>query len=135
MGHAIMQYDSTVTVRLDGRVNTLELTQAIKSHLETQTTGPVFIVIDLSLAMGLEQPVKAALYRLLQHSRVLKIGFCGVSQEMKAELSDLLPLLERVRPVAVGATEAEVRQKLGLSQPEHKLGGMLSYLKKAGQGA
>ena len=135
MVHAITHSDGTLTVRLHGRENAVELTQDIKTQLETKASGPVIILIDLSLAMDLGQPIIAALYRLLQHSRVLKIGFCGVSQEMRAELSTLLPLLERVRPVAVGVTEAEVRQKLGLSQPEHKLSGMLSYLKKAGQGA
>lgn len=137
MVHAITQYDGALTVRLDGRINAAELTQGMKAQLETQTNGPVVVVIDLSLAGSLGQPVKAALYRLFQHSRVLKIGLCGMSQEMVAELSDLLPLLERVRPVAVAATETEVRQKLGLGKPntERKLTGMLSYLKKANQEA
>ena len=135
MVHAITQYDGALTVRLDGRVNAADLTQDIKAQLETQSSGPFVVIIDLSLARSLGQPVKAALYRLLQHSRVLKIGFCGLTSEMAAELSDLLPLLERVRPVAVAVTEAEVRQKLGLGQttPERKLTGMLSYLKKANQ--
>ncbi len=137
MVHAITQYDGALTVRLDGRVNAAELTQDMKAQLETHTSGPVVVVIDLSLARSLGQPVKAALYRLLQHSRVLKIGFCGMTQEMMAELNDLLPLLQRVRPVVVAVTEAEVRQQLGLSQPntERKLTGMLSYLKKASQEA
>jgi hypothetical protein len=60
-----------------------------------------------------------------------------MTQELMAELGDLLPLLERVRPVAVAVTEADVRQKLGLGQPntDRKLTGMLSYLKKSSQEA
>jgi len=123
--------EGVVTVRLNEWTSAAELTQDMKTQLDRIASGPVIVIVDLSVARSLGQSVKAALYRLLEHNRVLKIGVCSPSQDTLAELSDLLPLLARVRPVAVAGTEAEVRQKLGLSQPqtEPKLGGMLGYLK------
>ena len=129
MAQSITQFDGVVTVRIDGRANALELAQNLKAVLD-DANSPVVVLIDLSLARELGQTVKANLYRVLQHARVLKIGFAGVSAEIGAELKDLVPILHRVRPVVIGITESDVRQKLGLlsTTPERKLTGMLSYL-------
>ena len=130
MTHTITQFEGVVTVRIDGRANALELTQGLKAVLDASTNGPVVVVIDLSLARELGQTVKVNLYRTLQHAQVLKVGFSGVSADIGAELKDIIPILARVRPVVIGITEADVRQKLGLVSPTagRKLTGMLSYL-------
>jgi hypothetical protein len=130
MTHTITQFEGVVTVRIDGRANALELTQDLKAVLDASTNGPVMVVIDLSLARELGQTVKVNLYRILQHVQVLKVGFSGVSADIGAELKDIIPILARVRPVVIGITEADVRQKLGLVSPTagRKLTGMLSYL-------
>ena|SRR5579859_4340367 len=132
MPHTIAQHEGVLTVRLDGKINANELMQDLKAQLEA-LKGSMVVLVDFALASEISQPVKAALYRLLQYGRVLKIGFCGVSQQRQAELSDLFSLLARVRPIAVAMTEPEVRQKLGLAQPvgDRKLSGMLNYLRKA----
>jgi hypothetical protein len=132
MAHSISQYDGVALVRIDGRINAQEIYQALKNHLDLNAGGPVIVIIDLSFATALGQPVKAIFYRVLQHHNVLKAGFFGASPAVKAELADLVPTLGRVRPVAVEATEADVRQKFGLvkTPAERKLSGMLSYLRK-----
>ena len=129
MTHSITQFDGVVTVRIDGRVNALELSQNLKAVLD-DADSPAIVLIDLSLARELGQTVKANLYRILQHAKVFKIGFAGVSAEIGSELQDLVPILHRVRPVVIGITELDVRQKLGLQSAtsERKLTGMLSYL-------
>jgi hypothetical protein len=131
MASASTQSVGELTIRLNQWTSPAQLTQDMNAQLAKLASGSVIVIIDLSLARILGQPVKAALYLLLEQNRVYKIGFCGASPETMAEFSDLLPLLARVRPVLVAGTEAEIRQKLGLSQPETepKLGGMLSYLK------
>ena len=134
MTHSITQFDGVVTVRIDGRVNALELSQNLKAVLD-DADSPAVVLIDLSLARELGQTVKANLYRILQHVKVLKIGFAGVSAEIGSELQDLVPILNRVRPVVIGITELDVRQKLGLQSAtsERKLTGMLSYLNQGQQ--
>jgi hypothetical protein len=131
MASATTQSVGELTIRLKEWASPAQLTQDMNAQLAKIASESVIVIIDLSLARSLGQPVKAALYRLLEQKRVYKIGFCGASSEAMAEFSDLLPLLARVRPVHVAGTEAELRMKLGLSQPvtEPKLGGMLSYLK------
>lgn len=133
MSHTISQYDGVATVRLDGKINVQELNHDLKKHLDARSGGPVVVIIDLAFALTLGQQVKATLYRALQHHNVLKVGFCGANPDVSRELSDMLPLLGRLRPVFMEQTEADVRQKLGLSKPqtERKLSGMLAYLKKA----
>ena len=137
MTHTITHFDGVVTVRIDGRANAVDLAQNLKAALDSCTNGPVVVLIDLSLARELGQNVKANLYRILQHSQVLKIGFSGVTADVGVELRDMIPILLRVRPVVIGITEADVRQKLGLlpASPERKLTGMLSYLNQAQQTA
>ncbi len=133
MAHSISQYDGVVTVRLDGRTNAQELNHDLKTYLDTRSGGTVIVIIDLAFALSLGQQVKATLYRALQHHNVLKIGFCSANASVSSELKDMIPLLNRYRPVFVEQTDADLRQKLGLTRPqvERKLGGMLAYLKKA----
>jgi len=137
MTHKITQFEGVVTVRIDGRASALDLAQDLKAVLDDVTSGPVIVVIDLSLARELGQTVKANLYRILQHAQVMKIGFSGVSADIGAELKDMIPILQRVRPVVIGITEADVRQKLGLvsALAGRKLTGVLSYLNHNQQAA
>ncbi len=133
MSQVITQYEGVVTVRLDGRISAQELSYELKSHLDTRAGGPVIVIVDLAFVQALGQQVKASMYRVLQHHNVLKVGFAGATPDVAAELADMLPVLSRIRPVALEHTEADVRQKFGLSAPAsaRKFGGMLSYLKQA----
>lgn len=133
MSHTITQYDGVVTVRLDSRPNAQELSQGLNVYLETKTGGTVIILIDLTFVTAIGQQVKAALYRALQHHNILKVGFFGATPDVAAELTDMLPVLVRLHPVALQHTELDVRQKLGLVKVEtaYKLGGMLNYLRKS----
>ncbi len=132
MSHTFSQYDGVLTVRLDGTVNGQALNLDLKRHLDEKAGGPVLVFVDMSFVKTLGQATKAALYRALQHHYVLKIGFFGATPDVAKELSDMLPVLKRLRPLAIEPTEADVRQKLGLikAATPHKLGGILCYLKK-----
>jgi hypothetical protein len=132
MSHQVSAYEGVLTVRLDGRVNAQEVIQEIRANLDSQS-APVTVIVDLTLAASFDQQLKSMFYRIFQHHNVSCIGFCGVNPEVEKDVNDLLPVLRRVRTVAISQTEADLRVELGLTAPQpgqKKLSGMLGYLKK-----
>ncbi len=132
MPYQVSLYDHVLTVRLDGRCHPQDLDLELRSVLEKQA-APVIVIIDLTLAIGLDQPLKSMFSRVLQHHYVSVVGICGVNAILRKDVEDMLPVLRRVRRVVLAETEADLRSELGLAlsadQPK-KLSGMLAYLKK-----
>jgi hypothetical protein len=132
MSHYVSSIGGVLTIRLDGRTNTQDLYQDIRTSLDAQSS-PITIIIDLTLARNFDQHLKSTLYRVLQHHHVGVVGICGVNAEVTKDVTDLLPVIRRIRRVTVCETEADLRSELGLSAPlqqQKKLTGMLTYLKK-----
>lgn len=134
MAHHVSVYNGVMIVRLDGRVNAPEVVQDIRTNLDHQSS-PVIVIVDFTLASSFDQHLKSMFYRILQHHYVSVVGMCGINSELANDLNDFLPVLRRVRKVVVNITEADLRADLGLTvgQPQKKLGGMLTYLKKGEQ--
>lgn len=132
MSFQVNAIGSVVTIRLDGRVNGLEVVQEIRNTLDRQTE-PTIVILDLTLSAGLDQQFKTTISRVLQHHNVARVGICGVKNTTVVEdVKEFLPVLRRIRQVAVTETESDLYLAFGLSkaQPQVKLSGMLARLKK-----
>jgi hypothetical protein len=129
MSHQINYYNRVLTVRIDGRVHTQEILQDIRQHLDELESRSA-VILDMTLCSGFDQQFKSMLHRILQHQLVGIVGICGVTDAIEADIQDIVTVLGRVRRVVVKPTEAELMTEFGLAEPEHKLSGMLAYLKK-----
>jgi len=133
MGHHVSSYEGVLTVRLDGRVDTQAFLQDLRDCLDSQTSAQT-VILDTTLSGGFDQFLKSMLFRAFQHHSVGIIGICGVNEEVKQDVEDLVTVIGRVRKVIVRETEADLRVELGLVAPmanNRKFGGMLAYLKKS----
>ena len=130
MGHTINYYNGALTVTVEGRVHTQEILQDIREQLD-KLEDRAAVILDMTLCIGFDQQFKSMLHRILQHQHVGVVGFCGVGPSIEADMRDIVVVLGRVRRVVVKPTEAELLKEFGLAAPtEHKLTGMLAYLKK-----
>ena len=129
MGHQINYYNRALTIRIDGRVQTQEVLQDIRQHLD-QLESRSAVILDTTLCTGFDQLFKSMFHRILQHQQVGVVGICGVTDLVEADVQDIVTVLSRVRRVVVKPTEADLLAEFGLAEPEHKLSGMLAYLKK-----
>jgi hypothetical protein len=129
MGHQVNYYNGVLTVRIDGRVHTQEILQDIRQNLD-QLEKRAAVILDTTLCSGFDQLFKSMLYRILQHQYVGVVGIFGVNAAIEQDMRDIVTVLSRVRRVVVRDTEAELMTEFGLAEPEHKLSGMLAYLKK-----
>ncbi len=132
MPYQVSLYDDVLTVRFDGRCNAQDVYHDLRSALDKRAV-PAIVVIDLTLATSFDQQLKSTLHRAMQHHNVRVVGICGLNATLRKDVDDLVPVLRRIRRVAIAETESDLHSQLGLAasieQPK-KLSGMLGYLKK-----
>jgi hypothetical protein len=136
MGHRLTYYDHTITLRIEGGVNSLTLSQDLHNALNAfaRQGSPITIILDLTLANALDHQTKATLYRAFQHHALHQVGICGVAPDFSSELREWMRDLQQRCRVAINTTEADVLVDLGLSVPPaqpRKLSGLLSHLNRS----
>jgi hypothetical protein len=139
MVHQINCYENVVTVRLDGRVNALEVYQDLRNALDQHGKQPkqLTVILDVTLVSSLDAQAKSMIYRALQHHALAGLGICGVNPDLAQEINEWLLVLRRITTIEISPTEADLRVALGLTAPvpaQRKLSGMLAYLDKNAQG-
>lgn len=130
MSYHVSCYDGVLTIRLDGHVQTSLLVQDIHSRIASQTM-PGTVILDTTLSTCFDQVLKSMLYQTLQHHLVTQIGVCGINERVIQDVINFVLALNRLRPVLVKETEADLRADFGLTPQQKKLTGMLNYLKKS----
>ncbi len=133
MAHHINLNKDVLTIRITGQGNAQEIHQELLNYLAKQT-NPLTVILDLTLATVFDRPMKAMLYRILQHGKIGRLGICSSNPAIAEDVNELLMALDRIRTVTTAANQIDLLEIFGLAEPSNqprKLAGMLSYLKKA----
>jgi hypothetical protein len=137
MAHRLVLLNDSLTIRLDGKVDSQELAQELRTVLDN-LHNITTVVLDFTHAAELDQNFKATMYRQLQHPKLARvIGACGINPGVFKDAKELLLGLAHVRKVIVRDTEVDLRGVLNLTPLPKGRGftGMLSFVKKDGSDA
>ncbi len=135
MSHNLACHDNVISLRIEGRANSLTLYQDLRNALDASARqgSPITVLLDLTLSNALDRQTKAMLCRAFQHQALQQVGICGINPDFSSEIREWMLDLQRLCRVAMNTTEVDVLVDLGLSAPPaqpRKLSGMLTHLHK-----